>query len=34
MSVIIFTCKDFDSSTAVQVTGEFFQCSQVVSQEF
>ena len=34
MSVIIFTCKHFDSSTAVRVTREFFACSQVVAQEF
>jgi hypothetical protein len=34
MSVIIFTCKNFDSSTAVRVTRDFFQCSQVVSEEF
>ncbi len=34
MSVIIFTSKHFDSSTAVQVTSDSFQCSQVVSREF
>jgi hypothetical protein len=34
MSVILFTCKHFDSSTAVQVTREFFQAPQVASREF
>jgi hypothetical protein len=34
VSVIIFTCKHFDSSTAVQVTREYFQCSRVVSRDF
>jgi S-adenosylmethionine decarboxylase len=34
MSVIIFTCKNFDSSTAVDVTREFFQCSEIVSRNF
>ena len=32
--VIIFTCKHFDSRTAVRVTREYFQCSQVVSRDF
>jgi hypothetical protein len=32
--VIIFTCKNFDSSTAVDVTREFFQCSEIVSRNF